>query len=245
MGVRNKQVQEHKRELDRILTEWNETFPLPEPYYIHISDLTEEFYLSKRSRWFYDTSKNQFILEVEKSRLFEDLITNHLKGWRSDAKKLKEGWEKYKLLAEEYILSCRAFYRRIEQEVDESLESVAEVENPPVIMDNFTRFIYQNAFYREMKIYGFEVMEYHIKGRGKDAELWLGNTVLGAGVTDDMAILKNIHRAMMASFGMYAGEVEGIVEKKRTLDDLKDELIPYMDELLKKKRLKGRCNYTG
>jgi hypothetical protein len=245
MGVGKKQAQEHKRELDRIITEWMETLALPEPYYIHISDLTSEFHLTKRSRWFYDTSRNEFILEVEKNRLFEDLVTNHLKGWRSDAKKLNERWKIYRSLAEEYILSCRAFYYRIESEVDAGLEPVGGDENAPTITDNFTRFIYQNAFYRQMNIYGFEEMAYQIKGRGKNAELWLGNTVLAGGVMDDMATLKNIHRALMASFGMYADEVDAIVENKRALDDLKDELIPYMDELLKKKRLKGRCNYTG
>jgi len=245
MGDRKQQVQEHKRELDHVVTEWRNTIGLPEPYYLHISDLNEEVYISKRSRWFYDPKKGEFVLEIATGKLCEDLIANHLKGWRSPAKKLKSEWKRYKTLAEEYILCCRALYRRIEHEIDESLVSIADGESSPVITDNFTRFIYQNAFYRQMKIYGFEEMEYQIREHGNSAELWLGNTVLASGITDDLMTLNNIHHALMASFEMYADDVDGIVEKKRVLDDLRSELMSYMDEFPRKKRLKGRCNYIG
>ncbi|OFV68264.1 MAG: hypothetical protein SCAL_000904 [Candidatus Syntrophoarchaeum caldarius] len=245
MGVRKQQVQEHKRELDHVVTEWMKTIGIPEPYYIHISDLKDGVYISKRSRWFYDARKGEFVLEITTSKLCEDLITNHLKGWCSPEKKLKLEWAHYKTLAEEYILSCRSLYRQIEQEVEESLLVIRDEESSLLITDNFTRFIYQNAFYRTMKIYGFEEMKYQIREDGDNAELWLGNTVLASGTRDEMVVLNNIHHALMASFGLYADDVKRILEKKRVLDDLRIRLVSYMDEFLRKKRLKGRCNYIG
>ncbi|OFV66899.1 MAG: hypothetical protein SBU_000192 [Candidatus Syntrophoarchaeum butanivorans] len=243
MGRRKDLVREHKRKLDEIIKEWRDTIGLPEPYYIHISDLSMEIHISKRSRWLYDTSKSEFILEVEKKRLFEDLMTNHLRGWRSKAKKLKEGWLKYKSLAEDYISSCRSLYKRIEKEVEDNMGHLRKEETPPAITENFVRFIYQNAFYRVMGIYGFEEMKYQIRDKRGRSELWFGNTTLATGEAEDMAMLKNIHRGLMNSFETHRDEVNEIVRRKQVLDVLRDELVSYMEEFLRKKRLKGRCKY--